>query len=83
MNTPININDTVKVKLTFAGVKRFNEHYHTYNGAAFDKSDSEGYLTLQVHELMNIFGDMMVIWAKEHELPFVNNEIIHVREEQS
>lgn len=81
MTIKLNLNRAVKVKLTEAGIERYKNFYVKYGGKERTvPTDSDGYTQLQLHELMNVFGNMMIPWARPSELPFENNEIIFKRE---
>ncbi len=51
----MNINDTVRVKLTPEGVKIYENHYAPYGGNS-PKIEFDGYTSIQLWVLMSIFG---------------------------
>ena len=75
----ININDDVKVRLTNDGrsyLLGYGEAFYSDYPATFAKlmlRDSDGYVTMQLWKLMEIFGKYMWHGAKQM---FVNNEIL-------
>jgi hypothetical protein len=54
----LNLNQSVKVKLTPLGIEKYIQHY---NHNLTPKIDEQGYTTLQIHEFMNVFGQYMTI----------------------
>ena len=81
-----NINDYVKVKLTKTGMDIMKQYYvdiakntrnpkdaiETFGRSVSSKMDEEGYLSMQLHEVMNIFG-WYIKWQKGlsgDDLPF-------------
>jgi hypothetical protein len=81
MNTFININNEVLVKLTpYAHEIMREKHFKLYNGAAhapefkFPEADEDGYTKIQLWELMREFGDAM--YNGNPRQCFVDNIII-------
>lgn len=68
--TILNINDTVRVKLTEKGKRVYN--YYVGLSNAFDKS-KEDILETELWDIAKIFGPMFYVGA---EALFENNEII-------
>jgi hypothetical protein len=82
-----NINDCVRVKLTESGLKtweeRFNKYQpkndpYTFEKHLESKTDTEGYVSFQLHDLMSIFGPQMYIG---NENSFINNQILFDKED--
>lgn len=59
----ININDYIKVKLTEYGKSVYNDYFKKYNIDinVENKLDKDGYLTDQIHSIVNIFGKYLVM----------------------
>lgn len=69
MSIKININASVKVKLTERGKEIFRKQFDClpesykkrHNPSEFEpKVDSRGYTELLLHELMNLYGEYMI-----------------------
>lgn len=84
----INLNDSVKVKLTDAGKDIFyhqndelNEAIRQIGGrpvaARMPEVDADGYTSFQLHTLMEIYGPHIAMWK---ELPFATNMLYEVQE---
>lgn len=80
----INLNDTVKVKLTEAGVKQYKKKIKEWFGEVtpmevenyIREADSKGYTKFQLWEFMNIFGELFLYPTFEKErLPIENNTL--------
>lgn len=80
----INLNDTVKVKLTEAGVKQYKKKIKEWFGEVtpmevenyIREADSKGYTEFQLWEYMNIFGELFLYPTFEKErLPIENNTL--------
>lgn len=57
-----NINHSVKVKLTESGKKHYIEWHLKLNVACDCPAiDNEGYCEFQMHDLMNIFGERIIM----------------------
>ena len=75
----VNVNDTVKVKLTpyghYAHQKEFESLRSTCPSLSYihPKVDADGYSRFQIWELMNCFGPYMVVGSKPL---FENNNIL-------
>lgn len=69
----LNLNDTVKIKLTDRGREIVKKHYKEYPGLQKKFMRKTGYIEVQVHEMMNIFGDHMIMGLPS---PFKHNEIL-------
>lgn len=80
----INVNDSVKVKLTDLGIailrerrKELNQMIHANGGRGLGefepKTDEEGYSTFQLWDLMNTFGYWMTMGF---DIPFETDIII-------
>lgn len=65
----LNINDTVKVKLTPYGLELYRKYWLPYCkfGCTPTKQDINGYTEFQLWDLMNIFGSSLYLGCK---LPF-------------
>lgn len=78
----MNLNDTVKVKLTDEGIKILKERYQYFNRMLAKQSipiepfelklDAEGYYHAQLWHLLEDFGDKVFLGC---EVPFENNVI--------
>lgn len=84
----INLNDIVKVKLTDVGKDIYyhqnddlNEEIRQRGGkpveARMPKVDEDGYTSLQLWTLMNLYGPHIAAWKK---LPFETNILYDVQE---
>lgn len=84
MDFKFNINDYVKVKLNDLGISilkakrdELNKTIHANGGKVFGefelKVDEEGYVKFPLWELMNTFGDVMVMGL---EVPFETDIIV-------
>lgn len=62
----LNINDTVKVKLTPIGWEIYRKHYTPFctEGYIPPKQDSRGYVEFQLWDLMHVFGPNMYLGCK-------------------
>lgn len=74
----INLNQSVKVKLSDVGLKILSEHYSQYDfkthNIEFKQSiDDEGHFKTQLWDLMNIFGKHIHM---VYPNPFESTEII-------
>lgn len=78
----VNINWIAKIKLTKEGEKYFREYFAGYIGVLssyIPEIDEDGYLTLQLWEVMQIFGRKIVMG---NHLMF-ETEIVILKEEKS
>lgn len=75
--TAINLNDTVKVKLTKSGLMRYIEYMESFSAQMelplYPKRDEKGFVQFQLWDLIGIFHGQINMYS---ESPFVNNEII-------
>lgn len=56
----INLNDTIKFKPTPVGLRLYDRHWRSYKiEPPALKYDAEGYVSMQLWEVMNIFGGEM------------------------
>lgn len=82
MMSTLNLNNSVKVKLTEHGhaeLKRqheeFNKEYQGVLGEYKPRTEDEnGYVSFQLHDLMNTFGHMLLIGNTD--MPFEKCEIL-------
>lgn len=65
----INVNQTVRVKLTEYGVDAFKEYYGRFSRQATPLMDMDGYTTFQLWELMQLYGPHMEM-ANPKGVPF-------------
>lgn len=67
-----NINDEVRIKLTELGEKLYTEKYSKHY---FAKKDENGYIEIQLWQVMSIFGPHMY---NSGDLPFETDIIIPI-----
>lgn len=82
----LNLNFTVKVKLTSYGLEQHKKHWAFFRVNKTDvytppKIDSEGYSKFLLWELMSIFGS--VLFLGNPNIPFELNEFIYETKEVS
>ena len=67
-----NINYYMYIKLTDFGkakiIEKRGEDY--YRVCIEGHKQPDGYYKLQAHEVFNMFGEYMVVWARPDEIPF-------------
>jgi len=73
-----NVNDNVRVKLTDVGKEVLNKHWGYMPNWYNDRIDEKGYMSFQLHELMNIFGESVYNGC---EIPFETTILIKEYEE--
>ena len=72
-----NLNDYIKVKLYKKGVQylvnRHNEMYKDFDSIEsidesnyIDRMDEEGYMKFQIHDFINLFGEVMTIGIENY-----------------
>lgn len=82
MTVTINLNEYVKFKLTDKGKDIFYHQYDAMNAywgrqiiePHFPKTDDDGYVKMQLHEVMRLYGNYMKIGDKS---VIENNEILY------
>lgn len=72
-----NVNNRVKVKLTKRGQEILNARYSKLGFVNERTADEEGYMSFQMHDLMNTFGQYMLLG---YEVPFDTEILIQVSE---
>lgn len=67
-----NINRYMYIKLTDFGKQKIIEKngYSYFETCIEGAKQADGYYRLQAHEVMNLFGEYLVLWARPSELPF-------------
>lgn len=57
----VNLNDTVKIKLTALGLKKLEADHYEYTTHPFTMpiTDTNGYMSMTLWEVMQIFGKSM------------------------
>lgn len=72
-----NVNNQVKVKLTKRGQEILDARYARFDLVNTRKPDKDGYISFQMHDLMNTFGQHMSLG---YEVPFDTEILIQVSE---
>lgn len=73
MKIAINLNDTFDVTLTERGARIYNDHYAAYGEARPEKRKAGDKITLELWNLMSIFGEFL--YNGMPEVPFEGNVI--------
>lgn len=73
MSYIVNLNDRVRVKLNDRGRMILYQHYQGFGIPSDARPDSEGYVTMQLWVVMQIFGPTLQIGF---DTPFTPNDII-------
>jgi hypothetical protein len=68
----LNLNDSIKVKLTEYGRDIYYHQYDELNGragrvlceASYPKVDENGFTEFQLHHFMNLYGEYMIVGCK-------------------
>lgn len=71
----LNINDTIKVKLTEYGMNVLNKKYNEIQKHHLCQFDDDGYFTTQIWILFALFGAEFATWAPQM---FEKNEMLMV-----
>ena len=70
-----NLNKYLYIKLTAFGKQKVIDKcgYDYYKTCIEGHKQSDGYYKLQAHEVFNLFGEYLVLWARPDEMPFELN----------
>jgi hypothetical protein len=57
----VNLNDHIKFQINESGMRHYREHFRNLGfEVATLKPDENGYITMQIHYFMHLFGDLMI-----------------------
>ena len=70
-----NLNKYMYIKLTAFGKQKVIDKcgYDYYKTCIEGHKQSDGYYKLQAHEVFNLFGEYLVLWARPDEMTFELN----------